>query len=84
MGKPDDQETTDELRLALISRLSKEIESNTSARTVWRSRINFTVLAEGRSMKEAAGMLDITSRTIAFHKYGIIKKLGLETNKPTS
>ena len=31
-------------------------------------------------MKEAARTLDVTPRTIAFHKYGIMKKLGVETN----
>ena len=45
-----------------------------------RQRDVLQLLAEGRSMKEAASTLDVTPRTIAFHKYGIMKKLGLETN----
>jgi DNA-binding NarL/FixJ family response regulator len=45
-----------------------------------RQREVLQLLAEGRSMKEAAAALDVTPRTIAFHKYGIMKRLGLETN----
>ena len=45
-----------------------------------RQREVLQLLAEGRSMKEAADTLDVTPRTIAFHKYGIMKKLGLATN----
>jgi len=45
-----------------------------------RQRDVLRLLAEGRSMKEAAGALDVTPRTIAFHKYGIMKKLGVKTN----
>ncbi len=45
-----------------------------------RQRDVLQLLAEGRSMKEAAYTLDVTPRTIAFHKYGMMKRLGLETN----
>jgi DNA-binding NarL/FixJ family response regulator len=38
------------------------------------------LLAEGKSMKEAADMLGVTPRTIAFHKYGMMKKLGIKTS----
>ena len=38
------------------------------------------LLAEGRSMKEAAAVLDIAVRTIAFHKYRIMEEFGLKTN----
>jgi len=38
------------------------------------------LLAEGRTMKEAAEALHITPRTIAFHKYSVMQKFGLETN----
>lgn len=30
-------------------------------------------------MKEAAGMLGVTPRTIAFHKYGMMDQLGIKT-----
>lgn len=38
------------------------------------------LLAEGRSMKEAAYTLKLTPRTIAFHKYQIMERLRLKTN----
>jgi DNA-binding NarL/FixJ family response regulator len=38
------------------------------------------LLAEGKSMKEAADILKVTPRTIAFHKYHMMKKLGIKTN----
>jgi DNA-binding CsgD family transcriptional regulator len=37
------------------------------------------LLAEGKLMKEAADILKITPRTIAFHKYTIMTQLGLKT-----
>ncbi len=38
------------------------------------------LLAEGRSMKEAAYTLNLAPRTIAFHKYQIMERLRLNTN----
>jgi DNA-binding CsgD family transcriptional regulator len=38
------------------------------------------LLAEGKSMKEAADLLDLTPRTIAFHKYSMMAQLGLESS----
>jgi DNA-binding NarL/FixJ family response regulator len=45
-----------------------------------RQRQVLQLLAEGRSMKEAAAILDIAVRTIAFHKYRIMEDFGLKTN----
>jgi DNA-binding NarL/FixJ family response regulator len=45
-----------------------------------RQREVLQLLAEGRSMKEAAATLNLTTRTIAFHKYKIMEILGLHTN----
>lgn len=45
-----------------------------------RQREVLQLLAEGRTMKEAADMLHITTRTIAFHKYRMMEAFGLETN----
>jgi DNA-binding NarL/FixJ family response regulator len=44
-----------------------------------REREVLQLLAEGRSMKDAAGMLGVTPRTIAFHKYTMMQRLGLRT-----
>jgi DNA-binding NarL/FixJ family response regulator len=38
------------------------------------------LLAEGRSMKEAAALLDLTTRTVAFHKYRIMDSLSLHND----
>jgi DNA-binding NarL/FixJ family response regulator len=44
-----------------------------------RQREVVQLLAEGKSMKEAAGMLNVTPRTVAFHKYRVMHELHLET-----
>lgn len=44
-----------------------------------RQREVLQLLAEGRSMKEAAAVLDLTPRTIAFHKYTMMEQLGVKT-----
>jgi DNA-binding CsgD family transcriptional regulator len=38
------------------------------------------LLAEGKLMKEVAEILDLTPRTIAFHKYAIMEQLGIKTS----
>jgi len=45
-----------------------------------RQRQVLQLLAEGHSMKEAAEILNIAVRTIAFHKYRIMEDFGLKTN----
>jgi DNA-binding NarL/FixJ family response regulator len=45
-----------------------------------RQREVLQLLAEGKSMKEAADALSITSRTIAFHKYSMMQHLGITRN----
>ena len=45
-----------------------------------RQREVLQLLAEGHSMKETANILDMTARTVAFHKYRIMENLGLRTN----
>ena len=45
-----------------------------------RQREVLQLLAEGRSMKEAAKILKITPRTVAFHKYRLMDQLHLKTN----
>ena len=44
-----------------------------------RQREVLQLLAEGRSMKEAADRLGVTPRTIAFHKYSMMEQLSLRT-----
>lgn len=45
-----------------------------------RQREVLQLLAEGRTMKEAAAVLNLSIRTVAFHKYGIMMKYGLKSN----
>jgi DNA-binding NarL/FixJ family response regulator len=45
-----------------------------------RQRAVIQLLAEGRSMKEVADELKITSRTVAAHKYAVMELLQLKTN----
>lgn len=45
-----------------------------------RQREVLQLLTEGRSMKEAAYILKLTPRTVAFHKYRIMELLRLRTN----
>jgi DNA-binding CsgD family transcriptional regulator len=44
-----------------------------------RQREVVQLLAEGKSMKEAASVLNVTPRTVAFHKYRIMDELNLKT-----
>jgi len=45
-----------------------------------RQREVVQLLAEGKSMKQAASVLHITPRTVAFHKYRVMERLGLNTS----
>jgi len=45
-----------------------------------RQREVLQLLAEGKSMKEAADVLNVTPRTIAFHKYSMMEHLGIKRN----
>src|SRR6201997_5266389 len=51
-----------------------------SAKTLTpRQREVVQLLAEGKSMKEVADLLNVTPRTVAFHKYRIMDELNLRT-----
>ena len=45
-----------------------------------RQREVLQLLAEGKSMKEVAGILNVTARTVAFHKYRMMEQLKIRTN----
>ena len=44
-----------------------------------RQREVLQLLAEGHSMKEAAALLNVTPRTIAFHKYTMMEALDVKS-----
>ncbi len=54
--------------------------SEASVKLTPRQREVLQLLAEGHSMKEAANILDVSPRTVAFHKYRIMEGLQLKTN----
>jgi DNA-binding NarL/FixJ family response regulator len=45
-----------------------------------RQREVLQLLAEGRTMKQIGTTLKITARTVAFHKYGMMRELGIKTS----
>ena len=45
-----------------------------------REREVVQLLAEGKCMKEVAAVLNLTTRTVAFHKYRIMEVLNVRTN----
>jgi len=55
--------------------------SETPARQLTsRQREVLQLLAEGKSMKEVASILNVTPRTVAFHKYRMMDQLRIKTN----
>ena len=44
-----------------------------------RQREVLQLIAEGRSMKEVASVLNLTPRTVAFHKYQMMEQLNVKT-----
>jgi DNA-binding NarL/FixJ family response regulator len=45
-----------------------------------RQREVLQLLAEGKVAKEVAGVLNISTRTVEFHKYKMMEKLGIKTS----
>ena len=54
-------------------------QSRSAKKTSPRQREVLQLLAEGRTMKEVARILRITPRTVAFHKYSLMRELGIKT-----
>jgi len=50
------------------------------SRLTCRQREVLQLLAEGKVMKEVGGILNMTTRTVAFHKYRIMEVLGAKSN----
>jgi DNA-binding NarL/FixJ family response regulator len=51
-----------------------------SGELTFRQREVLQLLAEGLSMKEAASVLRVTARTVAFHKYRVMQQFRLKSN----
>jgi DNA-binding NarL/FixJ family response regulator len=64
----------------LVGSFINSLEQAGARRTLTpRQREVLQLLAEGRSMKEAATILDVSVRTIAFHKYRMMEQLDIKT-----
>lgn len=50
------------------------------ARLTSRQREVLQLIAEGLSVKEAAAVLGISTRTVEFHKYSMMESLGLKSS----
>jgi len=68
------KETVDYLRRQ--SKMPVEEEE----RLTFRQREVLQLLAEGKVMKEVGGILNMTTRTVAFHKYRIMDVLGAKSS----
>jgi len=53
---------------------------NENERLTARQREVLQLLAEGRVMKEVGGILNMTTRTVAYHKYRIMEVLGAKSS----
>ena len=63
----------------LVGSLLKPESHGASDVLTSRQREVLQLLAEGHSMKQIAHALDVTPRTVAFHKYRIMEQLGLKS-----
>jgi DNA-binding NarL/FixJ family response regulator len=54
-------------------------QPSTGRELTGREREVLQLLGEGKSMKEVAAVLDISPRTVEFHKYRIMEHLGVKT-----
>jgi len=64
----------------LVGSLLNKDESSPSHELTPRQREVLQLLAEGRSMKEVASVLNLTPRTVAFHKYRMMEQLKVKSN----
>jgi len=55
------------------------VQSDATGLTSARQREVLQLLAEGHTMKKIASILNITPRTVAFHKYEMMKRLGVKS-----
>jgi DNA-binding NarL/FixJ family response regulator len=62
-----------------FERQPRSLTETQAALLTSRQRQILQLVAEGRSVKEIAGMLNISVQTVAFHKRQIMDKLGLRT-----
>jgi len=71
---------TPALRQALREIAARDSRSENARTLTSRQREVLQLLAEGHTMKEAAAILNVATRTVAFHKYRIMQDFGLGNN----
>jgi DNA-binding NarL/FixJ family response regulator len=71
---------TDEVKRRLSDEFIRNPQAVREKTLTARQREVLRVLAEGHTMKEAAELLQVTPRTVAFHKYRIMEEFGLKSN----
>ena len=70
----------------ITEKIAKELENvshyrqNHLRKLTTRQREVLQLLAEGKSAKEVAGILFLSPRTVEFHKYRIMKELGVRSS----
>ena len=64
---------------SLIGELMKVEEQRPAGELTPRQREILQLVAEGHSMKQVAAVLNITPRTVAFHKYRLMEQLGVKS-----
>ena len=64
----------------LVGSLMKHDQHKTPDELTSRQREVLQLLAEGHSMKEVAKLLNLTPRTVAFHKYRMMEQLRVRTS----
>jgi len=62
------------------SSLNNKIHRHKGSGLTARQREVVQLLAEGRSMKEIASLLNITARTVAYHKYTVMERHQIKTS----
>jgi DNA-binding NarL/FixJ family response regulator len=71
---------TPEVRKSLSDEFIRDPRMDRERTLTVRQREVLRILAEGHTMKEAAELLHVTPRTVAFHKYRIMEEFGLKSN----
>ena len=71
---------TPQIARAMADRFIRDPRGPAQKQLTSRQREVLQMLAEGRSMKEIAYVLEIAHRTVRFHKYQIMEELGVTTN----
>lgn len=71
---------TPKLAQHLLNEFIRDPRPHENKTLTLRQREVLQLLAEGRTMKQAAVALDLTPRTVAFHKYRIMEEFALKNN----